>query len=85
MGQKGCRTEGKMCMGTLWDRKMAPMHYGTKRLRVRYRTEGKMCMGTLWDRKMAPMHYGTKRMWVHYRTEGKMCMGLWDKKDVGTL
>ena len=60
MGQKGCRTEGKMCMGTLWDKKMAPMHYGTKRLRVRYRTEGRM-----W------VHYGTER-WqqcIYYRTE----------------
>ena len=40
-----------MCMGTLWDRKMAPMDYETKRMWVHYRTEGRM-----W------VHYGTERM-----------------------
>ena len=76
IGQKGCRTEGRV-----------GVHFGTERWHQSTmgqkgcgytmgqkgcRTEGKMCMGTLWDRKMAPMHYGTKRMWVHYRTEGRM-------------
>ena len=53
------RTEGRMWVATLWDRKMAPIHYGTERMLVYYRTEGRL-----------RVHYRTEgRLRVHYRTD----------------
>ena len=67
------RTEGRMWVATLWDRKMAPIHYGTKRMWVHMGQKG--CWYTIGQKEGRGYTIG------HENGTNT----LWDKKDVGIL